>query len=67
MLFARVVACRSHALSSAFRVCRASRHALLARISRVDQVGRAVSARDNKLFSIIITHVNKINSSGYIF
>jgi hypothetical protein len=35
VLFARVVACRSHALSRAFCVCRASRRALLARISRV--------------------------------
>jgi hypothetical protein len=67
VLFARVVACRSYVLSRAFRVCRASRRALLARISRVDRVGRAAFARDNKLFSIIITHVNNINLLGHIF
>jgi hypothetical protein len=40
---------------------------LLARISRVDHMCRAESARDNKLFSLINTHVNKVNSSCHIF
>jgi hypothetical protein len=32
------------------------------RISHVDHVSRAVSARENKLFSLISTHVNNVNS-----
>jgi hypothetical protein len=40
--------------------CRLPRRASLARISHVDHAGRATSARDNKLFSFIITHVNKL-------
>jgi hypothetical protein len=40
--------------------CRLPRRASLARISRVDHAGRAASARDDKLFSLIITHVNKL-------
>ena len=51
--FARVVACRS-------RVSRVL-------LSRVVHFCRAVSARDNKLFSLINTHVNNINLSGHIF
>jgi hypothetical protein len=43
--------------------CRTS----LAHIWHVDYVCRAAFARDNKLFSHIITHVNKVNSSGHIF
>jgi hypothetical protein len=39
----------------------------VARISRVDHACRAVSARDNKLFSHINTHVNDVNTSDYIF
>ena len=35
--------------------------------SRVDHACRAASARDNKLFSFINTHVNNVNSSGHIF
>ena len=35
--------------------------------SRDDHVCRAASARDNKLFSLINTHVNNVNSSGHIF
>jgi hypothetical protein len=35
--------------------------------SRDDHVCRAALARDNKLFSPIITHVNKVNSSCHIF
>ena len=37
-----------------------------ARISRVDHVRRATFARDNKLFSLISTHVSNANSSGHI-
>jgi hypothetical protein len=57
VLFARIVECRSHALSRAFCVCRAYRRALLAHVSRVDHVGRAASARDDKLLPLIITYV----------
>jgi hypothetical protein len=39
----------------------------VARISCVDHVCRAASARYNKLCSLINTHVNNINSSGRIF
>jgi hypothetical protein len=39
----------------------------LACILRVDHVCRATSARDNKLFSFINTHVSNLNSSGHIF
>jgi hypothetical protein len=35
--------------------------------SRDDHVCRAVFARDNKLFSLINTHVSNVNSSGLIF
>jgi hypothetical protein len=44
-------------LSRAFRVCRASRRVLLAHVSRVDHVGRAASARDDKLLPLITTCV----------
>ena len=60
VLFARVVA----------RLSRVSCRALLthvARISYVDHGYSAASARDNKWFSIINTHVNNVNSSGHIF
>jgi hypothetical protein len=36
-------------------------------VSHVDRVGRAMSAHDNKLFLLIIIHVNNINLSGHIF
>jgi hypothetical protein len=52
-LFARV-ACATYS-------CRSPCRALFTRISRDDHVGRATSAPDNKLFSIIITHANNIN------
>jgi hypothetical protein len=35
--------------------------------SRVDHVCRATSAHDNKLLSLINTHVNNVNSSGHMF
>jgi hypothetical protein len=63
-------ACCSHTLSCAVRVCRAPRRALLApvaRISRVDHVCRAASARDNKLFALISIHINNVNLPGLIF
>jgi hypothetical protein len=40
---------------------------IVARISRVDDAGRATSARDNKLFSLMNTHVNNVNLAGFIF
>jgi hypothetical protein len=39
----------------------------VARISHVDHVCRMASARDNKLLSLIDTHVKNVNSSGRIF
>jgi hypothetical protein len=62
--------CRSHALSHAVHVCRASCRVLLApvaRISHVYHVCHVASARDNKLFSLISTHVNNVSLSGHIF
>jgi hypothetical protein len=35
--------------------------------SRVDHVCRAASAQDNKLLSLINSHVNNVNSSGHMF
>jgi hypothetical protein len=58
-LFAR----RRHSFA---RSCRAS-GSRVTRISRVDHVCRATSARDNKLFSFINTNVNNVNSSCHIF
>jgi hypothetical protein len=49
------LACAIHALLRAFHVCRASRRVLLARVSRVNHVGHAASARDDKLLPLIIT------------
>jgi hypothetical protein len=43
--------------------CRVSRVLL----SRVIHFCRAVSARDNKLFLLINTHVNNVNLLGHIF
>jgi predicted alpha/beta hydrolase family esterase len=57
----RVVLCGSHVPFTRVvaRRVRAS--------SRDDHVCRATSARDNKLFSFINTHVSNVNSSGHIF
>jgi hypothetical protein len=44
-------------------ICCSPCHALLA---CVDHVCRAASARDNKLFSLISTHVSEVNSSSHI-
>jgi hypothetical protein len=46
--------------------CRLTCRASLACISRVDQVCRVTSARDNKLFSLIGTQVSNVKSSGHI-
>jgi hypothetical protein len=54
-------------VACAIYMCRLPCRASLALISRVDHVGRAASTRDNKLFSLIITHVNNVNMSGHIF
>jgi hypothetical protein len=73
VLFARVV---THHLRESrvpctrvacLATCRLPCHVSLTRISRVDHVGRAASARDNKLFSLIITRVNNVNLSCHIF
>jgi hypothetical protein len=58
-LFAR----RRHSFA---RSCRAF-GSRVARISRVEHVCRVVSAHDNKLFSLINSHVNNVNSLGHIF
>jgi hypothetical protein len=39
----------------------------MSRVSRMSITGVAASARDNKLFSRINTHVNNVNSSYHIF
>jgi hypothetical protein len=54
------VACATYA-------CRSPCCASFARISRVDDAGRTTSARNNKLFLLIITHVNNNNLSGHTF
>ena len=36
-------------------------------VSRVEHIGRATCVRDNKLFSLMSTHVNNVNLSGLIF
>jgi hypothetical protein len=68
---ARAVRTRCHTsfacISCAIYTCRLACRASLARISHVDHMCRAESARDNKLFSLINTHVNKVNSSHHIF
>jgi hypothetical protein len=51
-----VFACRACGLCASPRVVRALSH-----------VCRAASASDNKLFSLINTYVNNVNSSGRIF
>jgi hypothetical protein len=47
--------------------CRSPCCVSFARILRVDDAGRTTSARNNKLFLLIITHVNNINLSGHTF
>jgi hypothetical protein len=54
-------------VACAIYMCRSPCRASLARITRVDHMCRATSTRDNKLFSLINTHVNNVNSSGHIF
>jgi hypothetical protein len=81
VLFVRLVRalfmCVAHAIRTRFHMscvrvacaictCRLPCRTSLTRISRVDHVGRATSARDNKLFSLIITHVNNVNLLGHI-
>jgi hypothetical protein len=70
---------RLHALSSACsRVIRGlfarHRHSFAhscrasgSHVSRVNHVCRAASARNNKLFSLINTHINDVNMSCHIF
>jgi hypothetical protein len=55
--------CVACAIYTCLLTCRTS----LARISRVDHVCRASSVRDNKLFSLINTHVNNTNWPCHIF
>jgi hypothetical protein len=54
------VACATYA-------CRSPYRASFTHISRVDGAGRTMSAHDNKLFLLIITHVNNNNLSGHKF
>jgi hypothetical protein len=67
----RAVRTRCHTSSAcvacATCACRSPCRALFTRISRVDGTGRTTSARDNKLFLLIITHVNNNNLSGHTF
>jgi hypothetical protein len=63
----RVVACVVSRVAVLFNTLRRVPFArVVARISRVDHVYRATSARDNKLFSLISTHVSNINLSSHI-
>ena len=64
VLFAHVV---SLSFACCLRVIVIPSRVRVAHISRIDHVCRAASARDNKLFSLINTHVNNVNSSGRIF
>jgi hypothetical protein len=66
VLFAHVVT-RRLCVSRVLFTCVARLVAHVARISRVNHVCRAASARDKKLFSLINTHVNNVNSLGHIF
>jgi hypothetical protein len=67
----RAVRTRCHTsfacVACAIYTCRSSCRASFARIFRVDDAGRTTSARGNKLFFLIITHVNNVNLSGHIF
>jgi hypothetical protein len=72
--FARVtcaVRTRCHTLfayvACATYTCRSPCYASFARILRVDNAGRTTSSRNNKLFLLIITHVNNINLLGHTF
>jgi hypothetical protein len=62
-----IVRSRVRVARAVVRVVSRAIHALFCTVSRVDHVCRAASARDNKLFSRINTHVNNVNSSGHIF
>jgi hypothetical protein len=67
----RAVRTRCHTsfvcVACATYTCRLPCRASFTRISRVDDVGRTMSERDNKLFSLTNTHVNHVNSSSHIF
>jgi hypothetical protein len=54
-------------VARAIYTCHLPCHASSARILRVDHVCRMASARDNKLFSLMNTRVDNLNSSGPIF
>jgi hypothetical protein len=68
---ARAVRTRCHTsfacVACAIYTCRLTCRASLERFSRVDHVCCASYVRDNKLFSLINTHVNNINWSCHIF
>jgi hypothetical protein len=66
VLFARIVTCRLCVSRVPF-TCATRLVTHVACISFVDHVCRATSSRDNKLFSLINTHINNVNSSGHIF
>jgi hypothetical protein len=66
VLFAHVVTCRLCVSRVPFtHATRLVTH--VAGISCVDHVCRVTSARDNKLSSLINTHINNVNLSGHIF
>ena len=66
VLFACGSCTSPHVVRALGHVCRAS-GSRVARISCIDHLGRVAFARDNKLFSLIITHDNNVNLSGHIF
>jgi hypothetical protein len=67
----RAVRTRCHTsftcVACATYTCRSPCCTSFAHISRVDDAGRTTSSRDNKLFSLMNTHVNNVNLSGFIF
>jgi hypothetical protein len=60
-MFTRYFVCHSRVVYTS------SRHSRVSRAAFVYHVGRAASARDNKLFLLIITHVNNVNMLGHVF
>jgi hypothetical protein len=57
----------SACVACATYICRSPYRASFTRISRADGASRTTSAPDNKLFLLIINHVNNNNLSGHTF
>jgi hypothetical protein len=67
----RAVRTRCHTsfacVACATYTCRSPCCVSFAHIPRVDDAGRTTSSHDNKLLSLMNTHVNNVNLSGFIF